>query len=89
MEQQVLINWGLTAVAGVAGWFLRVLWEADKELRADLSKLREELPKTYAEKGSMDANFIRMFHKLDELRDHIDKRMDLHEQRYHGNGNGN
>lgn len=85
--EQMAINWALTAAAAVAGWFMRVLWEADKELRTDLSKLREELPKTYAEKGSMDSNFIRMFHKLDELRDHIDKRMDLHEARYHGNSN--
>lgn len=81
--EQVVINWALAAVAAVAGWFLRVLWEADKELRADLSKLREELPKTYAEKNSIDTNFLRMFNKLDELRDHIDKRMDMHEARYH------
>jgi uncharacterized coiled-coil DUF342 family protein len=81
--EQAVINWALAASAGVAGWFLRVLWEADKELRADLSKLREELPKTYAEKGSIDSNFLRVFSKLDELRDHIDKRMDMHEARYH------
>lgn len=84
---QIFINWALATTAGIAGWFLRVLWEADKELRADLAKLREELPKTYAEKSSIDANFQRVFSKIDELRDHIDKRMDLHEQRYHGNGN--
>lgn len=83
MEQQVFINWGLTAAAAVAGWFLRVLWEADKELRADLSKLREELPKTYAEKDGIEKGFIRMFNKIDELRDHIDRRMDMHESRYH------
>lgn len=83
MEQQVLINWGMTAFAGLAGWFLRVLWEADKELRTDLAKLREELPKTYATKDNIDANFLRVFSKLDELRDHIDKRMDMHESRYH------
>jgi hypothetical protein len=85
MEQYV-INWALTGVAAIAGWFLRVLWEADKELRTDLAKLREELPKTYAPKDSIDANFLRVFSKLDELRDHIDKRMDMHEARYHGNG---
>ena len=81
--EQAVINWALATAAGIAGWFLRVLWEADKELRADLSKLREELPKTYAEKGSIDSNFLRVFSKLDELRDHIDKRMDMHEERYH------
>lgn len=87
--EQIAINWALTAVAAVAGWFMRVLWEADKELRTDLAKLREELPKTYAEKDGMEKGFLRVFSKIDELRDHIDKRMDLHEQRYHGNGNGN
>lgn len=31
----------------VVGWFARELWAAVKELKADLSKLREDLPKDY------------------------------------------
>lgn len=81
--EQTMINWALTAIAAIAGWFMRILWEADRELRVDLSKLREELPKTYAEKDGIEKNFLRTFNKIDELRDHIDRRMDMHEARYH------
>jgi hypothetical protein len=35
------------AALAVAGWFARQIWGAVSELRSDLSKLREELPKTY------------------------------------------
>jgi hypothetical protein len=44
----------LNLVGGIAltviGWFARELWSAVKELKNDLGKLREELPKTYAQK---------------------------------------
>lgn len=32
------------------GWFARELWDAVKELKNDVSKLREDLPKTYVSK---------------------------------------
>ena len=31
----------------VVGWFARELWAAVKELKVDLAKLREDLPKDY------------------------------------------
>ena len=31
----------------VVGWFARELWGAVKELKADLAKLREDLPREY------------------------------------------
>lgn len=31
----------------VVGWFARELWAAVKELKTDLAKLREDLPKDY------------------------------------------
>jgi len=41
-------------IAGVSfsvlGWFARVLWVAVRDLEKDLSKLREELPRTYLPK---------------------------------------
>ena len=30
------------AAMAVMGWFMRILWDASKELRSDLSGLREE-----------------------------------------------
>ena len=47
MNLETLLPWALTAVVGVIGWFVRVLWDADKELREGLSRLREDLPQSY------------------------------------------
>lgn len=47
---QPIVNVGLLTCAGLFGWFGRELWSAMKELKSDLAKLREELPKTYVAK---------------------------------------
>jgi hypothetical protein len=47
MENQHLINAMLAGGFTVLGWFARELWAAVKELKADLAKLREDLPKEY------------------------------------------
>ena len=80
---QTLFNFLLLTASGGLGWFLRELWSAHKELRKELAELQMELPKTYATRGDIDKGFLRMFDKLDEMRDHFDRRMDAHEARYH------
>ena len=47
MENQHLINGLLASGFTVLGWFARELWAAVKELKADLAKLREDLPREY------------------------------------------
>ena len=47
MENQHLINALVGVGMSVLGWFARELWSAVKELKADLAKLREDLPKDY------------------------------------------
>ena len=47
MENQHLINALLGGGFTVLGWFARELWAAVKELKADLAKLREDLPREY------------------------------------------
>lgn len=83
MISQTLFNFLLLTASGSCGWFLRELWAAHKDLRHELSTLREDLPRTYATRGDIDKGFLRMFDKLDEMREHFDKRMDAHEFRYH------
>jgi hypothetical protein len=80
---QTLLNFVLLILSGGCSWFLRELWQAHKDVRQELSALREALPVTYAQKSEIDKGFIRMFDKLDEMREHFDKRMDAHEMRYH------
>ena len=50
MDTQHLLNLTFGAASAVLGWFARELWSAVKELKADLAKLREELPRSYVMK---------------------------------------
>jgi len=77
MEMQNIIDLALGGVLVVIGWFSRELWSAVKELKADLSKLREDLPKEYVAKDDyrqdirelkeiMNKVFDKLEHKLDK-----------------------
>ena len=77
MDMQQLFNFGLGAVMAILGWFARELWSAVKELKSDLSKLREDLPKEYVTKDDyrqdirelkeiMNKVFDKLEHKLDK-----------------------
>ena len=50
MDFQTIINIGAGGALACIGWFARQLWDAVEGLRADVAKLREELPKTYITK---------------------------------------
>ena len=76
MEPQTLLNLILGSVSGVLGWFARELWSAVKELKTDLSKLREELPKDYIAKtdfrdalNEVKSMLNRIFERLDDKQD--------------------
>lgn len=76
MDYQTIINWGAGAALSVMGWFARTLWQAVQDLKSDLAKLREELPKTYTPKddfresmNKIELLFQRISDKLDEKAD--------------------
>lgn len=80
MPSQDLIN----LIAGVGfsalGWFARVLWVAVRDLEKDLSRLREEMPRTYLPKheareliSDLTSEMRNNFNHLFEL---IDKKVD-------------
>jgi len=62
METQVVINVVLSAALAALGWFARELWDAVKELKVDLGKLREDLPRFYVAKEDYRRD-------IDELKD--------------------
>ena len=76
MDNQSLFNMFAGTALTVIGWFARELWSAVKELKADLSKLREDLPRTYVvrEEYRQDIRDIKdmigkIFDKLDSKTD--------------------
>ena len=75
-DMQLIVN--LIGGAGLVclGWFAKELWDAVKDLKLDLAKLREELPKEYAMKSDMQIMFDKIDNKLDRLMDKLEAKAD-------------
>jgi hypothetical protein len=76
MDSQHLINTALGLGFSVLGWFARELWSAVKELKADLSKLREDLPKTYVAKDDYREDLNEIKNMLGKIFDKLDNKQD-------------
>jgi hypothetical protein len=76
MEYQALINSVVGIAFTVAGWFAREMWSAVKELKSDLSKLREELPKTYVTRDDYRDDLKEIKELLAKIFDKLDGKAD-------------
>jgi hypothetical protein len=76
MEYQALINSAIGLSFTVAGWFAREMWSAVKELKSDLSKLREELPKTYVARDDYRDDMRDIKEMLNKIFDKLDSKVD-------------
>ena len=76
MEYQSLINTGAGIAFTVTGWFAREMWSAVKELKSDLAKLREELPKTYATRDDSREDIREIKEMLNKIFDKLDSKVD-------------
>jgi uncharacterized UPF0160 family protein len=74
MDTQSLLNLLFSSAGLILGWFLRELWAAVKDLKLDLAKLREELPKEYVAKDDYRQD-------VKELKDMIARLFDILEKR--------
>ena len=76
MEPQNLIDTILGVGFAVLGWFARELWAAVKELKADLSKLREDLPKSYVARDDYRDDLNEIKSMLGKIFDKLDNKQD-------------
>ena len=77
MDYQTLINIGIGAGLAIGGWLFRQVWDAVSAQRIDLSRLREELPKTYITKD----DFKDAVQELKNLLIAIDAKLDRKEDK--------
>lgn len=73
---QSFVNWAYGGAMALIGWFGRVLWEADKELRADLSRLREDLPHVYVTKDDYREDLRDIKQMLEKIFDRLENKVD-------------
>ena len=76
MDTQQLLNIGLSTVMVVIGWFARELWAAVKELKVDLSRMREDLPKVYLAKDDYRSDLKDIRDMLGKIFDKLDAKQD-------------
>lgn len=76
MDYQTLINIGAGSALGIMGWFARQLWDAVQDLRNDLAKLREELPKVYITKDDFKDGVTELKQILISIDAKLDRKMD-------------
>jgi hypothetical protein len=76
MDLQSIINLVLPATCAVLGWFCRELWTAVQELKADLAKLRAELPTHYVSKDDFNDRWNEVLKALHRIEDKLDKKAD-------------
>jgi hypothetical protein len=64
------------AAMAVMGWFMRILWDASKELRSDLSRLREELPREFVLREDYRRDIYEIKQLLRDISEKIDGKAD-------------
>jgi hypothetical protein len=76
MEMQNFINLLGGAALSVLGWFARQLWDAMKELRADLHVLEVNLPENYVKRSDLDKRMERIEDMFQRIYDKLDSKAD-------------
>ena len=79
MDWQSFINFAGGAALSVMGWFARQLWDAVKELKADLNKLELSISDNYVKKSelqSLKADMDKRFDRIEMLIDKVAEKLD-------------
>ena len=76
MEYQHLIDLSLGVAMAVIGWFARELWSAVKDLKTDLSKLREDLPRHYVVREDYRQDIRELKEMIGKIFDKLDSKTD-------------
>jgi len=69
MEQQIVFNFAIAAGMAVAGWFLRSMWEAIREVEKDL-------PKNYIRREDHRDDMLEIKKMLGAIFDKLDNKAD-------------
>ena len=60
----------------VCGWFARELWAAVKDLKSDLAKLREEIPKVYLQRDDYREDMRDIKEMFNKIMDKLELKQD-------------
>lgn len=73
---QTIVNWAFGLVGTLGGFVLKTLWDANTQMRNDLSALNEKIGREYVRRDDfkdhaarVEAMLAKIFDKLDEKAD--------------------
>lgn len=73
---QDVATWGWMLVSVVAGWSLKTLWDAQKDVTRDLATLEVKLAENYVRKVDLQPILERMERSLLSIEDKLDGKAD-------------
>ena len=77
MEIEIsLVNTFIVICASVFGWLIRTLWSATRELKDDLTKLKEDLPIKFVLKDDYKTDIREIKDMLKSIFDRLDNKQD-------------
>lgn len=65
---QTIINWLFTGFGAALGWVLKVIWDAIKDLKADVKQIERDLPEVYVRKDDFKTAVSDIKEDMKELR---------------------
>lgn len=76
MDLQSIINLGIGLGFTAVGWWAKTVWNAVQELKSDLAKLREEIPKEYIPKNEFHEGIKELKNLLIAISNKLDTKVD-------------
>lgn len=76
MDSQQVINIVLGLTMTIIGWLAREMWAAVKELKSDLSTLREDLPRQYTRREDYREDIKELKDLLNKFFDRLEAKQD-------------
>lgn len=76
MDTQTILNGVFGVASGVLGWFLNEMWSATKELKNDLAKLSNDIPKEYVSKADFRDDLHELKAMIQKIFDKLDSKAD-------------
>jgi hypothetical protein len=65
---QTILNWLFAGFGAALGWLVKVVWDAIKDLKADMKQIERNLPEIYLRKDDFKAAMADIKGDMKELR---------------------
>lgn len=85
---QTIFNWAVGVAGFLGGWWLKVMWDAIKDMQKDMREIERELPDNYVRKDDfrevvreIKADMKEGFAKIDQTLNLIFKRLEQKEDK--------